>query len=119
MDQATSVKSEDPPCTKDDLSVFGEYVANELRSIKGENNLLVAKKKILDVIFEIKIVNSEARPANLNLVYAQKNNDKLYTTPTITTAQIEPLTSHTTPSTAINDIIINSACHYSDFKVDS
>ncbi|XP_039747227.1 uncharacterized protein LOC120624637 isoform X2 [Pararge aegeria] len=41
---------------RDEFSVFGEYVANELRSLKGEKNLLVAKKKIQDIIFEVKMV---------------------------------------------------------------
>ncbi|KAJ8725511.1 hypothetical protein PYW08_003694 [Mythimna loreyi] len=43
------------PRPRDEFAVFGEYIANELRSLKGEKNLLVAKKKIQDIIFEVKM----------------------------------------------------------------
>lgn len=117
---------------RDEFTVFGEYVANELRSLKGEKNLLVAKKKIQDVIFEVKMgMISEPRPeqGSICTVYThttQPHNStpthsgKLYTSPVMSaTSHIEPLTSHTPPTTGISEIIINGACHYSNFKVDT
>ncbi|XP_075970074.1 uncharacterized protein LOC142972670 [Anticarsia gemmatalis] len=120
------------PRNRDEFSVFGEYIANELRSLKGEKNLLVAKKKIQDVIFEVKMgMMSEPRlDQPLCTVFANTtqphnttmHNSKLYTTPVMTTtAHIEPLPSHTPPTTGISEIIIsnNNACHYPNFKVDT
>lgn len=117
---------------RDEFSVFGEYVANELRSLKGEKNLLVAKKKIQDVIFDVKmgmIVEPRVEQGPLCTVFANTtqphnttlHSSKLYTTPVMTTAaHIEPLSaSHTPPTTGISEIIINGACHYSNFKVDT
>ncbi|XP_026494954.2 uncharacterized protein LOC113399898 [Vanessa tameamea] len=117
---------------RDEFTVFGEYVANELRSLKGEKNLLVAKKKIQDVIFEVKmgLINEpRAEQGTTCTVYTTPatqshsstiHNGKIYTTPIMSTiASIEPLsTSHTPPTTGISEIIINGACHYSTFKVD-
>ncbi|XP_045530634.1 uncharacterized protein LOC123718225 [Pieris brassicae] len=40
---------------RDEFSVFGEYIANELRSLKCERSLLLAKKRLQDVIFDVKI----------------------------------------------------------------
>ncbi|XP_026758115.1 uncharacterized protein LOC113517596 [Galleria mellonella] len=118
--------------SRDEFSVFGEYIANELRSLKGEKNLLVAKKKIQDVIFEVKmgmICEPRTEQNSGCSVYThtsqphnspQMHNGKLYTTPVMTTAHIDPLTSSQTPPTSgIGEIIINSACHYSTFKVDT
>ncbi|XP_063377986.1 uncharacterized protein LOC134665095 [Cydia fagiglandana] len=126
------VKSElaysSPPQSRDEFSVFGEYIANELRSLKGEKNLLVLKKKIQDAIFEVKMgmihepkteesactVYVTSQPQNVTPIHS-----KLYTTPVMTTtAHIDPLTSQT-PTSGISEIIINGACHYSNFKVDS
>lgn len=122
------------PRPRDEFSVFGEYIANELRSLKGEKNLLVAKKKIQDIIFEVKMgMISEPRAEQQHTLTAtvfanttQPHNttlhsSKLYSTPVMTTtAHIEPLTaSHTPPTTGISEIIINGACHYSNFKVDT
>lgn len=110
--------------TRDDFSVFGEYVANELRSLKGEKNQLIAKKKILDIIFEVKMGTCERleqctvfsnRPSHIT---SHIHPDKVFTTP-LTTAQIEPLTTHPTPTSGMSEIIINSACSYSNFKVDT
>ncbi|XP_013196890.1 uncharacterized protein LOC106139924 [Amyelois transitella] len=119
--------------SRDEFSVFGEYVANELRSLKGEKNLLVAKKRIQDVIFEVKMgimceTKSEQNGACTVFTHANPPHNstpiqsaKLYTTPVMsTTAHLDPAcTSHPPPSTGISEIIINSACHYSNFKVDS
>ncbi|KAM3963599.1 uncharacterized protein ACR2FA_002525 [Aphomia sociella] len=119
--------------TRDEFSVFGEYIANELRSLKGEKNLLVAKKKIQDVIFEVKmgmICEPRAEQNSGCAAYthtSQPHNStpihsgKLYTTPVMsTTAHIDSLSSPQTPPTSgIGEIIINSACHYSTFKVDT
>ncbi|XP_047021884.1 uncharacterized protein LOC124631506 [Helicoverpa zea] len=101
---------------RDEFSVFGEYIANELRSLKGEKNLLVAKKKIQDAIFDVKMgMIGETRTEQGPLC------SKLYSTPVMTTAaHIEPLSASQTPSTTgISEIIINGACHYSNFKVDT
>lgn len=130
-----SVKSEivyptSPTQNRDEFTVFGEYIANELRSLKGERNLLVAKKKIQDAIFEVKmgLISEPWKEQNTTAtVYSNTShsvsmhNGKLYTTPArSTTAPIEPLsTTHTPPTSAISDIIINNACHYSNFKVDN
>lgn len=117
---------------RDEFSVFGEYIANELRSLKGEKNLLVAKKKIQDVIFEVKMgMISEPRVEQgaTCTVYTPStqthspaiHNGKIYSTPVMSTiASIEPLssTTHTPRTTGISEIIINGACHYSTFKVD-
>lgn len=107
---------------RDDFSVFGEYVANELRSIRGEKNQLIAKKKILDTIFEVKmgtcgqelctVYSSSPRHISNNI-----HSDKVFTTP-LTTAQIEPIT-HPTQASSMGEIIINGACSYSNFKVDT
>ncbi|XP_068629861.1 uncharacterized protein [Battus philenor] len=106
------------PRNRDEFSVFGEYIANELRSLKGEKNLLVAKKKIQDVIFEVKMgIMSEGRveQGSTCTVYTPASqatslhSGKLYTTPVMSTP----------PTTGINEIIINGACHYSNFKVDN
>lgn len=132
-DSITNVKPEvvyPVPRTRDEFSVFGEYVANELRSLKGEKNLLVAKKKIQDVIFEVKmgliceprveipvctVYTHTSQPHNTTSIHS----GKLYTTPVMTTTtHIDP-TSHAPPTTGISEIIINSACHYSNFKVDN
>lgn len=133
-----SVKSEIQISTlrnRDEFSVFGEYVANELRSLKGEKNLLVAKKKIQDVIFEVKMgmicdTRTEQNTFTVDSNQGQASapihrcgvlpvGGKLYTTP-ITSTHIEPLsTSHTPPTSGISEIIINGACHYTNFKVDT
>ncbi|XP_023947044.1 uncharacterized protein LOC112052266 [Bicyclus anynana] len=114
---------------RDEFSVFGEYIANELRSLKGEKNLLVAKKKIQDVIYEVKmgmISDPRVEQTHTCTVYSPSNqphatihNGKLYTTPVMSTIPIETLTtSQATPTSGISEIIINGACHYSTFKVD-
>lgn len=46
---------------RDEYSVFGEYVANELRTTPGERNQLLLKKKIQDVIFYCKLQNLEQK----------------------------------------------------------
>lgn len=119
-----------PSSNRDEFTVFGEYIANELRSLKGEKNLLLAKKKIQDVIFEVKMsmINDPRSDQNPCAVYAPStqphassiHNGKLYTTPIMSTiASIEPMSSsHTPPTSGISEIIINGACHYSTFKVD-
>ncbi|CAG9585658.1 unnamed protein product [Danaus chrysippus] len=119
-----------PSSNRDEFTVFGEYIANELRSLKGEKNLLLAKKKIQDVIFEVKMsmINDPRSDQNPCAVYAPStqahassiHNGKLYSTPIMSTiASIEPLSSsHTPPTSGISEIIINGACHYSTFKVD-
>lgn len=119
------------PRPRDEFSVFGEYIANELRSLKGEKNLLVAKKKIQDIIFEVKmgmISEPRAEQQTLASVFANTtqphntplHSSKLYSTPVMTTtAHIEPLSASQTPTTGISEIIINGACHYSNFKVDT
>lgn len=112
--------------------MFGEYIANELRSLKGEKNLLVAKKKIQDVIFEVKMgmISEPRAEQSMCTVFAHTNrpqnttinNSKMYTTPVRpTTAHIEPLSSHIPPTTGITEILIsnNSTCHYPTFKVDT
>lgn len=118
---------------RDEFSVFGEYIANELRSLKGEKNLLVAKKKIQDVIFEVKMgmIADHRVEQPLCAVFANTtqphnttvHNSKLYTTPVMTTmAHMEPLsTSHTPPTTGISEIIISNSNggHYPNFKVDT
>lgn len=114
--------------SRDEFSVFGEYIANELRSLKGEKNLLVLKKKIQDAIFEVKMgmINEPKTEDTACTVYvtSQPQNpapihSKLYSTPVMTTtAHIDPLTSQT-PTSGISEIIINGACHYSNFKVDT
>lgn len=113
---------------RDEFSVFGEYVANELRSLKGEKNLLVAKKKIQDVIFEVKMgmINEPREQTHTCTVYTPTtqphtsiHNGKLYTTPVMSTIPLETLTtSQNPPTSGISEIIINSGCHYSTFKVD-
>lgn len=112
---------------RDEFSVFGEYVANELRSLKGEKNLLVAKKKIQDVIFDVKMGMIVEPTAHTCTVYAPPptqphtsiHNGKLYTTPVMSTIPLETLTtSQNPPTSGISEIIINSGCHYSTFKVD-
>lgn len=124
------------PRNRDEFTVFGEYVANELRSLKGEKNLLVAKKKIQDVIFDVKMgmicdTRAEQTPTfTVETHTSQQQNThrcavmpvggKLYTAPMSTTTHIEPLvTSHTPPTSGISEIIINGACHYTNFKVDT
>jgi hypothetical protein len=121
--------SSSAPRNRDEFTVFGEYVANELRSLKGEKNLLVAKKKIQDVIFDVKMgMICDTRTENTACtVYSGQahnptslHNGKLFTTPVMsTTTHIEPLSSHTPPTSGISEIIINGACHYSNFKVDT
>lgn len=92
--------------------------------------MLVAKKKIQDVIFEVKMgMMTEGRieHGSTCTVYSHSSqptslhSGKLFTTPVMSTvAHIEPLsTSHTPPTTGISEIIINGACHYSNFKVDT
>lgn len=116
---------------RDEFSVFGEYIANELRTLKGEKNLLVAKKKIQDVIFEMKMgTMSESRvehatctvftPSTQTLSPAVPSG-KIYSAPVMSTiTSIEPLssTTHTPRTTGLGEIIISGACHYSTFKVD-
>ncbi|KPJ01749.1 hypothetical protein RR46_06045 [Papilio xuthus] len=106
------------PRDRDEFSVFGEYIANELRSLKGEKNLLVAKKKIQDVIFEVKMgMMSEGRVEQTSTCNAfthasqasSLHTSKLYTAPVMSAP----------PTTGINEIIINGPCHYSNFKVDT
>lgn len=123
-DSLNTVKPDLFSCrTRDDFSVFGEYVANELRSIKGEKNQLIAKKKILDIIFEVKMGACERQ--ELCTVYSNSprhvpsHSEKVFTTP-MTTTHIEPLTpTHSTQASGMSEIIINSACSYSNFKVDT
>lgn len=113
--------------SRDEFTVFGEYIANELRSLKGEKNLLVAKKKIQDVIFEVKMgMICEPRTENATTVYTHNGSNlqigKIYSTPAVmsTATHMEPLnTSQTPPTSGISEIIINGACHYTNFKVDS
>lgn len=131
VDSSPPVKSEFvqqiSPHTRDEYSVFGEYIANELRSLKGEKNLLVAKKKIQDVIFEVKMgMICEPRTENSTTVYSHNSSNlqigKIYSSPSVlnTATHMEPLnTSQTPPTTGISEIIINGACHYTNFKVDS
>ncbi|XP_049866997.1 uncharacterized protein LOC126367498 [Pectinophora gossypiella] len=113
------------PRRRDEFSVFGEYIANELRSLKGEKNLLVAKKKIQDVIFEVKMgMICEPRAEATAPIYTHNTNiqgGKIFTTPVMSTStHIDPLsTTHTPPTSGISEIIINGACHYTNFKVDS
>ncbi|KAG6440408.1 uncharacterized protein LOC115455836 isoform X2 [Manduca sexta] len=118
---------------RDEFTVFGEYVANELRSLKGEKNLLVAKKKIQDIIFEVKmgmICEPRAEHGTVCTVFAHTtqaahnttsiHGGKLYTPVVSSPPHIEPLPApHTPPTTGISEIIINGACHYSNFKVDT
>ncbi|XP_045491310.1 uncharacterized protein LOC123691115 [Colias croceus] len=111
------------PDKRDEFSVFGEYIANELRSLKGEKNLLVAKKKIQDVIFEVKM-NMFSEPREQPCLYTpgsqaattSMTTEKIYTTPVI--SNLSTITSQAPPTSAINEIIISGACHYSTFKVD-
>ena len=116
---------------RDEFSVFGEYIANELRSLKGEKNLLVAKKKIQDVIFEVKMgMISEPRVEQATCtVYTPStqtlssgmHSGKIYPTSVMSTiTSIEPLSStpHPPRTAGISEIIINGPCHYSTFKVD-
>ena len=133
IDNLHSVKSEiiypTSPRNRDEFAVFGEYVANELRTLKGEKNLLVAKKKIQDVIFEVKMgMICEPRTDNATTVYAHNTTNiqggKIYSTPVSTPTHIEPLShslcaNHTPSTSAISEIIINGACHYANFKVDT
>ncbi|XP_072944033.1 uncharacterized protein [Epargyreus clarus] len=120
------------PPTRDEFTVFGEYIANELRSLKGEKNLLVAKKKIQDVIFEVKMsmISESREQGSTCTVYTHTtqphnatsiHSGKLFTTPIMSTiANIDQLNStHTPPTAAISEIIINGACHYTNFKVDT
>lgn len=114
----------DSPRTRDDFAVFGEYVANELRSLRGEKNQLIAKKKILDIIFEVKMGTCEQEQICTVFTHSPRHipsnihGDKVFTSP-LTTAQIEPLTAHSTPTSGMSEIIINSACSYANFKVDT
>lgn len=129
-DTLHSVKSEAlyPPSSRnrDEFSVFGEYIANELRSLKGEKNLLVAKKKIQDVIFEVKMgmicePRTDSSLPMFNHNTSSMQSGKIYSSPVMSTAaHIEPLSAaHTPPTSGISEIIINGACHYTNFKVDS
>ncbi|CAG9096341.1 unnamed protein product [Plutella xylostella] len=117
-----------PRKNRDEFSVFGEYIANELRSLKGEKNLLVAKKKIQDAIFEVKMGMIAELPEQLCRVYTHvpaNNNsslhNKVYSASALTNStHVESLaSSHTPPTSQINEIVINSNCHYSNFKVDA
>lgn len=129
-DVMTHLKSEviyplSPKRTRDEFTVFGEYVANELRSIKGERNLLIVKKKIQDVIFDVKMgLMSDLRKeqASLCTVYSSQgtpiHNAKVYAGPSITGTIVEPLPPQP-PTTGINEIILNGGCHYTNFKVDN
>ncbi|KAI5638557.1 alcohol dehydrogenase transcription factor myb/SANT-like domain-containing protein [Phthorimaea operculella] len=127
-ESSQSVKSElvypSSPRNRDEFSVFGEYVANELRSLKGEKNLLVAKKKIQDVIFEVKMgMICEPRTENPAGVYTSPalQGGKVFSSQVMNNSvHVEPLPStHVPPTSGINEIIINGACHYTNFKVDS
>ncbi|KAJ0180396.1 hypothetical protein K1T71_003800 [Dendrolimus kikuchii] len=132
IDSNQSAKPEVPYTTlsrnRDEFTVFGEYIANELRSLKGEKNLLVAKKKIQDVIFEVKMgmirePRCEASPVLLTHAVPHNtsslNGGKVYTSPVMSTmSHIDSLSASHSPPRTISEIIINSACHYSNFKVD-
>lgn len=114
-----------PKRTRDEFNVFGEYIANELRSVKGERNLLIVKKKIQDVIFDVKmglISDSRKEQTSLCTVYSSQgtpiHNAKVYAGPSMTGTIVEPLPPQP-PTTGINEIILNSGCHYSNFKVDN
>lgn len=41
---------------RDEFSVFGDYVASEVRSIKGKYHQAIVKKKIQDAIFEVQMM---------------------------------------------------------------
>lgn len=117
---------------RDEFAVFGEYIANELRSLKGEKNLLVAKKKIQDAIFDVKmsmiretkmeqgvctVFTSTSQPQNATI-----HDGKIYATPALATTEvtIEHLSEpRTPPPPEINEIMINGSCHYTNFKVDA
>lgn len=118
---------------RDEFAVFGEYIANELRSLKGEKNLLVAKKKIQDAIFDVKmsmiretkmeqgvctVFTSTSQAHNATTIH----DGKIYATPALATTEvtIEHLSEpRTPPSAEINEIMINGSCHYTNFKVDT
>ncbi|VVD02903.1 unnamed protein product [Leptidea sinapis] len=102
--------------TKDEYAVFAEYIANELRPLKDEKHFLIAKKKILDVIFEVKMgmigenridqpcvgyTASQSEPTSMS-------SDKIYANnqPSINTIGDSLPPSHSQPSSAMNDIII-------------
>ncbi|KAL4714075.1 hypothetical protein ACJJTC_008429 [Scirpophaga incertulas] len=127
IDSTNNVKVCSTEKSRDEFAVFGEYIANELRSLKGEKNLLVTKKKIQDVIFEVKmgmICDTRSDHNTACTVYSQSsnsiNNGKMFTTPVMsTTTHIEPLSSHTPPTSGISEIIISGSCHYPNFKVDT
>ncbi|XP_041977598.1 uncharacterized protein LOC121731951 [Aricia agestis] len=111
---------------RDEYSVFGEYIANELRSLKGEKNLLVAKKKIQDVIFEVKmgmISDQRLEHSATCTVYTTNtqpsvvHNGKLYSSSELNTT-IEPQPTNASTNTRINEIMISGSCHYPTFKVD-
>lgn len=68
----------------------------------------------------------EPRTENATTVYTHNGSNmqigKIYSTPAVmsTATHMEPLnTSQATPTTGISEIIINGACHYTNFKVDS
>lgn len=111
---------------RDEFSVFGEYIANELRSLKCERSLLLAKKRIQDVIFDIKmnmLSEFSLKPTNvfttaISQAEPVRNEKLLYTVPVINNNNKALPTSQAPPTSAINEIIINGTCHYSTFKVD-
>ncbi|CAF4774963.1 unnamed protein product [Pieris macdunnoughi] len=110
---------------RDEFSVFGEYIANELRSLKCERSLLLAKKRMQDVIFDVKmnmLTEFSLKPTNvfttaISQAEPVRNEKLLYTVPGINNNEALP-TSQAPPTSAINEIIINGSCHYSTFKVD-
>ncbi|XP_022121217.2 uncharacterized protein LOC110997386 [Pieris rapae] len=99
---------------RDEFSVFGEYIANELYSLKCERSLLLAKKRIHDVIFDIKmnlLSEFSLKPINvfttaISQIEPVHNEKLLYTIPVVKNNDALP-TSQAPPTSATNEIIIN------------
>lgn len=50
---------------RDEFSIFGETIANELREMKSKRHILVLKKKIMDLVYETKLEIFDNDNANL------------------------------------------------------
>ncbi|CAK1552201.1 unnamed protein product [Leptosia nina] len=102
------------PKKRDEFTVYGEYIANELRSLKCERSLLLAKKRIQDVIFEVKMNMLTDYSQKSNNVFTtsitqaepMRNDKMVYTVPVINNNEALP-TSEAQPTSTLNEIIIN------------
>lgn len=60
--------AENKPKTDDEIAVFGQFITQELRKIKDEYALMLAKKQISEIVFRAQIHQASASSNKTDLL---------------------------------------------------